>query len=124
MESYGSPRGLIHTLSCLQVKFYNLKMEILLKTNFIKREHSVLSFFIVLFLKKHLFNFDCAGSSLLQRLFSSCSEWGLLSRCNNTGFLLKWLLLLQSLGPRAHRWTQHLRLQGSGAQPQQLWCMG
>ena len=51
MESYGSPRGLIHTLSCLQVKFYNLKMEILLKTNFIKREHSVLSFFIVLFLK-------------------------------------------------------------------------
>ena len=26
-----------------------------------------------------LFIFDCAGSSLLHRLFSSCSKWGLLS---------------------------------------------
>ena len=28
-----------------------------------------------------MFSFGCAGSSLLSTLFSSCSEWGLLTSC-------------------------------------------
>ena len=35
----------------------------------------------IYFLKFYLFIFGCAGSSLLLRLFSSCSEWELLSSC-------------------------------------------
>ena len=55
----------------------------------------------LLLFKTILFYFiiGCAGSSLLGGLFSSCDEWGLLSRC---GFPLRCLLLL-SMGSRAHR---------------------
>ena len=42
------------------------------------------------------------------------------------GFSLQWHLLLQSTGPRALRlqwlWAQKLRLMGSRAQTQKLWC--
>ena len=34
-----------------------------------------------LLLKKLLFIFGCAGSSLVHGLFSRCCEWGLLSSC-------------------------------------------
>ena len=66
-----------------------------------------------LFFFFNFFIFGCAGSLLLRRLFSSCSEWGCSSlRC--TGFLLQWLLLLQSTGSRApsfssrSTWAQQL----------------
>ena len=43
-------------------------------------------------LKKYLFIFGCAGSSLLCRLFSSCGEWGYsLSQCMDFSL---WRLLL------------------------------
>ena len=35
----------------------------------------------LIFLKKHLFIFSCAESSLLQGLFSGSDEYGLLSSC-------------------------------------------
>ena len=35
-----------------------------------------------------LFSFGCTGSSLSHRLFSSCSEWGLLSSCGARAQLL------------------------------------
>ena len=41
-----------------------------------------------------LFSFLCAEPLLLQGLFSSCGDWGLLWLCS--GFSLRWLLLLQS----------------------------
>ena len=53
-------------------------------------------FFIILFI------FGCAGSLLLHRLFSSFSKWRLLSSCGMQ-FSLQWLLLLGSMGSRAHR---------------------
>ena len=40
---------------------------------------TTLFFFFFFNLKKKVFG--CAESSLLQRLFSSCSEWGLFSSC-------------------------------------------
>ena len=46
-------------------------------------------FFLILFI---YYIFVCAGSSLLCKLFSSCSE---------RGFSLQWLLLLRSTGLRA-----------------------
>ena len=39
-------------------------------------------FFLNFYLFIHSFIFDCAGSSLLHGLFSSCSEWRLLSSCS------------------------------------------
>ena len=42
-----------------------------------------------------LFNFGCAGSSLLCQLFSCCSKWGLLFVVVCRLFL-QWFLLLQS----------------------------
>ena len=50
-------------------------------------------FYILLFFffKIDLFIFGCAGSSLLVRLFPSCSEWGYSS--------LQWLLLFGTRGP-------------------------
>ena len=53
------------------------------------------------FLKSFYFLFGCAGPSLLGGLFSSCSQWGLLSRVG-AGFSLWWLFLLQSRDSRAH----------------------
>ena len=47
--------------------------------------HFVLS--TLLFKKKKKFIFGCARSSLLPRLFSSCSEWGLLSTVAVLGLL-------------------------------------
>ena len=55
-----------------------------------------------------IFILDCAGSLLLHRLFSSCSEQGQ----SLTGFLLQWLLLLQSSGCVACG-LQQLQLMGS-----------
>ena len=60
------------------------------------------------------FIFDCTGSSLLHRLFSSCSEGG---------YSLRRHLLLQSTGCRA-RGLQQSQLPGSRAQAQQLWYVG
>ena len=42
----------------------------------------------------YLFIFDCAGTSLLLWLFSSCGQWGLTLQLPCVGFLLRWLLLL------------------------------
>ena len=42
---------------------------------------TILLFLMLLLLYIILFIFDCIGSSLLPRLFSSCREWGLLSSC-------------------------------------------
>ena len=56
-----------------------------------------LGLFFFFFFKIYLFIYGCAGSPLLPRLFSRCSEQGLLSLwC--PGFSLRWLLLLQSRG--------------------------
>ena len=51
-----------------------------------------------LLLKKHslfysfiYFIFDCAESLLLHELFSSCGEWGLLSRCVQVSYCGWWL---------------------------------
>ena len=46
----------------------------------------------------YLYNYDCAGSLLLHRLFSSCSKWELLCNCSRGVFSLWWLLLLLSMG--------------------------
>ena len=67
---------------------------------------SYLEFLHILFFKKktkhtfiYLFLLGCAGSSLLHRLFSSCSEWELLfiAVCR---LLIAWALLLWSMGSR------------------------
>ena len=51
-------------------------------------------------LKKYIFiYFWHVGSLLLQGLFSSCFEQGLLFSCG-AGFPLRWLLLLRSMGSR------------------------
>ena len=118
-----SPRGLIHTLSCLQVKFYIFKMESLLITNFIKRQHSVLSFFIILFLKNIYLILTvlglhcCMGFSLVAAnggLLSSCSTQG--SYCSGFSCCRAWGLGhargLSSWDPRA---LEH-RLSSCGAQ--------
>ena len=67
------------------------------------------------YFKNYLFIFGCAGPSLLLRLFSSCSEQGLLSGCGAQAAC--WLLLLQSVGSRVHG-LQQLQLPGSRAQAQ------
>ena len=59
--------------------------------------------------------FGCAGCTVLQGLFSICSEWGLLSSCMD--FSLRWPL------SRAHG-LQELWLLGSRAQAQELWPRG
>ena len=70
----------------------------------------------------NLFIFDCAGSSLLRRLFFSC-ELGLLSSYGERASLW-WLLLLGSTGSRAHG-LQQLGSTGSRAHGlQQLGCAG
>ena len=50
--------------------------------------------FIHLFLKKFIFN--CTGSSLLHRLFSSCQEQGVTLQSHFRGFSLPQLLLLST----------------------------
>ena len=52
-------------------------------------------------LKQSLLVYDCARSSLLLRLFSSCSEWGLLSSCYVRASHCGKFLLLQSTNCRA-----------------------
>ena len=77
-------------------------------------------------------DFGCAGLSLLLRWpFLQLRQVGLLSSCPTLqGFSLQWLLLLWSIGCRCMgfsscgTWAQQLQLLGSGAQAQQLWCMG
>ena len=71
-------------------------------------------FFLFLF-----FIFGCAGSPQLSLVAVSVgysSLWYM-------GFSLRWLLLLRSIGSRAHG-LQQLRLLDSRAQAQQLWHMG
>ena len=62
----------------------------------------------------YLFSFGCAGSLLLCRLLSSCGKQGLLSSCDAWG---SHSLLLQSMGPRAHK-LQYLQHVGSRVQAQ------
>ena len=68
------------------------------------------------------FFFGCAGSSLLQGLFSNCREWQLLSsclvqasHCNGFSYCGTW-----ALGPADYSscdiWAQKFQFQGSGAQ--------
>ena len=63
-----------------------------------------LYFFLKITLFTYSFIFDCAGSSLLYRFFSSCSEW-------------RATLELQSTDPRV-RGLQELQLPESRAQAQ------
>ena len=66
---------------------------------------------------------SCAGSSLLCRLLSGCSEWGLffVAVCN---FSIWWLFQLQSMGSKCggfsscSTWAQQLWFLGSRAQAQ------
>ena len=79
-------------------------------------------------LKKFFFNlfyfFGCAGSLLLQRLFSSCGEQGLRSSCDaqashSGGFSCYKAWALGRAGFRScGTWTQQLRLSGPEAQAQ------
>ena len=71
--------------------------------------------------KIYLFDFGCAGSSLLHRIFSRCRECGLLSSCTGRashcdGFLLRSagsrVLGFQYCSP----WAQKLQSVGSTAQ--------
>ena len=71
---------------------------------------------------KCLFIFDCAGSSVLLRLFSSCREQGLLSSCSARPSHCGGFILLQSSGSRVHK-LPYLQLTGSSAQATQLWCI-
>ena len=64
--------------------------------------------------KNYLFIFGCAGSLLLLRLFSSCSEWG---------FLIAVASLVAEHRLQAHR-LQQLRLMGSRDWAQQLRVRG
>ena len=53
------------------------------------------------YLKKITLLIDCAGSLLLHGLVSICCKWRVISfQCE--GFSLKWLLLLWSMGSKAH----------------------
>ena len=73
------------------------------------------------YIYKIYFIFDYSGSSLLPRLFSRCSELGLLFSCGSlcsTGFSLRWLLLLWNTGSR------HMGLSSCSSWAQQLWCTG
>ena len=69
-----------------------------------------------------LFIFDCAGSLLLCRLFSSCGDWGLLfvAVCG----LLFSVASLDAENGLSGVWASAVVALGSRAQAQQLWCMG
>ena len=87
-----------------------------------------LSFLIYLFI--YLFIFGCIGSSLLRAGFSLVVVNGGYSSLWCTGFSLRWLLSLQSMGSRhtafssCGTWAQQSWLAGSRAQAQQLWHTG
>ena len=94
-------------------------------------DNTVMVFFILFFtiLKKEfyfiffLFSFLCAEPLLLQGLFSSCGDWGLLWLCS--GFSLRWLLLLQSTGARARglsSWVSGLESTGPAVVGRGLSC--
>ena len=87
------------------VKMLTLEKEIFLQTYFI-----------------YLFNFGCAGSSLLLGL-SLVSEIGATLSLWCMDFSLPWLLLLQSMDCKVSH-LQQLGHMGSRAQAEQLWCMG
>ena len=81
----------------------------------------------ILFLEDnfYLLIYVCARSSLLCRLFSRCSGWGLLSRCGAwASHCCLWLPLLWSMGSRhmvfssCDTQAQQLQLPGSRAQVQ------
>ena len=57
-------------------------------------------FFILFIIYLFIFVFGCTGSLLL-RVGFLWLQWGLLSNCS-VGFLLWWLLLLQSMVSKAH----------------------
>ena len=89
-------------------------------------------FLIYLF---YLFIFGCTGSSLLLAGFLKLQRAGATLHCGARashcrGFSLRWLLLLRSTGSRHVGFSscstraQQLRLAGSRAQAQQLWCTG
>lgn len=65
---------------------------------------------------------SCLSISLPCAAFSSCGKRGW-SSLQCISFSLQWLLSVQSTGPTAHG-LQQLRLAGSRAQAQQLWCTG
>ena len=74
------------------------------------------------FKNRFIYLFGRAGSWLLCGLFSSCGEWGLLSSCgarasHRGGFSCcrEWALGV---------WASVAVALGSGAQAQELWCMG
>ena len=76
------------------------------------------------------FFFGCTGSSWLHRLFSSCSEWRLLSSCGVqasqcSGFSCCQAQTVGHTGfSSCGMWAQQLWFPGSRAQAQQLRCMG
>ena len=83
----------------------------------------------IFFFKIYLFQFlAVVGLRCCTRAFSGCSGQGL-SSLQCVGFSLHWLLLW-STGSRhvgfssCNAWAQQVRLLGSRAPAQQLWCMG
>ena len=73
---------------------------------------------------------DCAGSSLLRGLSSSCGEQGLLFRCGAWDSHCRGLSYSGAQTPgqasfsSCSTWAQWLWLLGSRTQTQQLWCTG
>ena len=74
--------------------------------------------------------FGPAGSSLLHGLFSSCSQWGPLSRFgawapHHAGFSWRGARAVgRTVFSCCSEWAQWLRLPGSRAEAQKLWCTG
>ena len=69
----------------------------------------------------YVFLFGCAGSSLLHGLLSSCN----LQASHFSGFSCCGAQALACEGfSSCSMWAQQLRLPGSRAQAQQLWCTG
>ena len=75
-----------------------------------------LSFFFFNFI--YLFIFGCVGPSLLHEGFSLVAASGGYSSLQCMGFSLRWLLLLQSTGPRC------MGFSSCGTRAQQLWRTG
>ena len=93
-----------------------------------REEHSLSSFLFLKFLFIYLF--DCAGSSLLLGLFSSCGEWGLLPSCvawashfSDFSCCGAWALGLPGFCS-CSAWIQQLQFLDSRAQAPYLWCTG
>ena len=94
--------------------FLPLKVESLFSSFFFLYFFSFLNFI-------YLFIFSCAGSLLLHRLFSSFSEWELLSSCSCSDLCCRGAWALGYVGFSSWgAWAHQLRLPGSRAQAQQL----